>query len=103
MALHNLKKTPDYKVREWLEKSIPELTPYQKERIRNDEIIRWAPFDFYERRKPVKSIWWRLSIIAVAFFWVVLFVGLPLNFIVTGNWGYNKLNWFDTWLNKIGF
>ena len=44
MRLLNLKRVDDFKVRNWIEKSIPELTAYQKEKIRENEIVRFAPF-----------------------------------------------------------
>jgi hypothetical protein len=40
MKLTNLKPASDYEVEEWLESRIKNLTPYQKEWIRNEEIIR---------------------------------------------------------------
>lgn len=100
--LHNLEKAFDHEVRNWLEKSIPELTKYQLEKIRYDEIIRFAPFEFYKRRKKTKNFFMRLTIILYVAMWLVLFIGLPFNFIITGNWGYNKLKWFANWGHKIG-
>ena len=48
MKLINLKKVPNYKVEKWLENNIKELTAYQREWMRNEEIVRFAPFEFYE-------------------------------------------------------
>lgn len=104
MGIHNYKKASNYKVIEWLENSIKELTPYQKQKIRDDEIVRFAPFEFYERRKPVKSVWLRLTIIVMPIVWLLIFVSLPFNFLITGNWGYKyeKVKWFDVWRNSVG-
>ena len=102
MRLINLKEVSDHKVREWIEKSIPELSPYQKERMRNGEMIRRAPFKFYERRKKVDSIFVRLSVLFIPVAWTVLVIGLPFNFFYTGTWGYNKIDWFSNWSSACG-
>jgi hypothetical protein len=104
MNFHNYKKASDYRVQEWLEKSIRELTAYQKEKIRDDEIVRLSPFEFYERRETVKNIFIRLSIIVMPLVWILIFISLPFNFIITGNWGYSydKIEWFDAWKNAVG-
>lgn len=104
MTLHNLKKAPNYKVEKWLKDSIPNLTPYQQDVIYQNEIVRFAPFEFYEERPKVKSIWWRLTIVLVPLAYISLAVGLPFAFIITGRWGYDDryMEWLRTWFNKIG-
>lgn len=104
MKLHNLEKVSNYKVQDWLKKSIPELTEYQKQRIRDDEIVRFAPFEFYKRRKKVDNFFLRLTILFIPIVWLLLVVSLPFNFIITGRWGYDydKLNWFTKWMNSCG-
>ena len=103
MNYHNYEKTHDYKVREWIESSI-ELTPYQKQKLRNDETIRFAPFEFYQRRKQVKSFWLRLSVLLMPFVFLLILISLPFNFLLTGSWGYKyeKIKWFDLWRNSAG-
>jgi len=103
MKLINLKQVSDHKVNKWLEDNIAELTAYQKERIRNDEMVRWAPFKFYERRKKVDSIWIRISALFIPLAWTVLVIGLPFDFLITGTWGYNKIDWFSNWSSACGF
>ena len=61
MRLVNYKRAWDHEIYEWLEKSIPELTVYQKEAIRDNEIIRFAKFYFVKKIEPVKNIFVRLS------------------------------------------
>jgi hypothetical protein len=102
MKLINLKKVSDYKVNEWLEKTIPELTPYQKQKIYNNEIVRFAPFYFYERRKKVNNILLRFSIIFILPVLLVLIISLPFNFFITGDWGYSNIDWYSKWLNNCG-
>jgi hypothetical protein len=104
MKYSSLQKAPEYQVQAWLEKSIPNLTAHQKEAIRVNEIIRWAPFNFYQEKKVVTNVWWRLSVIFHAPLFVLLLVGLPIHFLLTGRWGYSYkwLRFLDTWRAKIG-
>ena len=102
MKLINLKKVPNYKVEKWLENNIKEMTSYQKEWMRNKEIVRFAPFEFYERRKKVDNILVRLSVVFIPIAWILLAVGLPFNFFATGTWGYKKLEWFGKWSSACG-
>lgn len=104
MKIINLQKVSDYKIEEWLEKNIKNLTPYQKEWIRNEEIVRFAPFYFMQRRKKTKNILLRFSIIFMFPIFLLLIIGLPFNFFITGNWGYNyeKMKWYSKWATSCG-
>ena len=102
MRLLNLKKVPNYKVQEWLESDFKEMTIYQKEWMRNEEFVKFAPFEFYERRKKVKNVFIRLTLMLYVITWIFLIFGLPFNFLFTGNWGYNKLKWFSKWGSSCG-
>ena len=105
MKLTNLEPASDYKVQEWLEKLELKLTPYQKECLRNSEMIRFAPFEFYKRRKNKKvNIFWRLSIIAIPIYWLIIIVLLPFTFLVRGKWGYSQKffdNFHAVWMHKL--
>lgn len=103
MRLLNLKQVDDFKVRNWIEKSIPELTVYQKEKIRENEIVRFAPFYFMEKGKKVNNLFLRLSIILIIPTIAIMVILLPVNFIITGNWGYSdKSKWIGNWITKCG-
>lgn len=104
MNLINLKQVNNFQVHEWLENNIRELTVYQKESIRNDEIIRCAPFYFMEYREKTNNIFLRLSIIFILPVALILILGLPINFIVTGRWGYEMkyFNWYSKWAKACG-
>jgi hypothetical protein len=105
MKLSNLEKAPDYDVREWLEKEL-ELTPYQKEKVYDKEIIRFAPFYFYQRVKPKKvSFLWRITIIFYIIYIIAIVLFLPFKWIFTGTWGYGSGfidNFHSKWVRKIG-
>lgn len=104
MKLVNLKKANNLEVERWLDKSIPELTPYQRQKIRDLEIVRFAPFEFMQRIKPVSNVLIRISVIALLVTYILLVISLPLNFIITGTWGYNdrKIKWFSKWHAACG-
>jgi len=104
MEFHRYKKASDYEVYDWIKKSIPELTNYQKQKIYDNEIVRFSKFEFYKRRKRVSNIWWRLSAVFFPITWILIFISLPINFILTGDWGYSfkTLEWFNIWKNNIG-
>jgi hypothetical protein len=105
MKLTNLEPAHDYEVMEWLEKAIPELTAYQKERIRDDETIRFAPYEFYKRReKENVSFLWRLTILVFPIYWILAFSFLPIKMIFTGKWGYGQKfydNFHGAWMHKL--
>ncbi len=98
MRLVNYKRAWDHEIYEWLEKSIPELTVYQKEAIRDNEIIRFAKFYFVKKIEPVKNIFVRLSVFLIPIAWICIVLSLPVNFLINGKWGYSNLEWFGKWL-----
>lgn len=101
--LYNYEKAWDSEVSDWLFKSIPELTPYQREKIRDKEIVRFAPFEFYKRRKKVNNPLLRITIIFFPIVILLLIVSLPVMFMFTGRWGYStkRLDWFSKWKHSL--
>jgi len=102
IKLSNLKQASNFEVTEWLEKTIPELTAYQKEKIRDNQTIRFSPYKFYKRREKINSFPLRLTIIFIPIVYTILLIGLPFKFIIDGKWGYNKIEWFSKWVNACG-
>jgi len=102
MNLINLKKVSDYDVMNWLERKIPDLTDRQKRIMRDSEMVRFAPFDFMERRKKVNNVWLRLTIVVMPIVLLGLIASLPFNFIITGKWGYDRVEWYSKWVSKCG-
>ncbi len=103
MRLFDLEKVNDKEVKEWIEQSIPELTVYQKEKIRDDEMVRFAPFYFMKRTKRVNNILLRFSVIFLMPTYILLVLGLPINFFITGKWGYGEnIRWYSRWANACG-
>lgn len=102
MRLRNIQKASDYEVRKWLKETL-NLSDYQQEKLWREEIIERAPFYFFSRKKYQPNIWLRLSIVLYPFVWLILFIGLPFNYFITGRWGYSKKwNFILNWVDKIG-
>lgn len=56
--------------------------------------------EFYKEKKEVASAWIRLTLPFGLIMFVLMIIGTPINFIITGEWGYSLgkkniiLNWF---------
>lgn len=102
MKMVNYKEAGNREVEEWLYNHIRELTTFQKEWIRNEEIVRFAPFKFVKRPETKTNVLWRLSVLVMPVVWVCLVIGLIFNYFFTGRWGYKTLNWYVNWRSKCG-
>lgn len=103
MSLHNYKKASDYEVCKWLEESKElNLTPEQKGNMRNYEIVRFAPFEFYKEKKKINNVFVRLTLPMYSIVLLSLYIYLPINFIISGRWGYKRITWFLNWQNRLG-
>ena len=76
--------------------TFPELNKVSME----DMCIRWKSLgiNFYTEEKVEVGGWVRLTLPFALVMWVLLFITLPLNFIITGKWGYGDYlyNWFKS-------
>ena len=104
MRIVSLKECFSSDVQKWFFDNIPNITDYQKEKMREDEMIRFAPFYFMEKGKKVDNILVRFSIIFMLPVLILLIVGLPFNFFITGRWGweYKFVRWFGKWMRACG-
>lgn len=103
MRLYDLQEVRNSDVVKWLENSIPELTVYQKQKIRDNEIVRFAPFYFMEHTKKVNNVLTRFSVIFILPVLIILIIGLLFNFFITGKWGYSeKMRWYGKWVHACG-
>jgi len=79
-------------------KVFPELSKLSSEEM-VDRLIELRMDFYYEEKEPV-SFWIRLTLPFALLTMLLMIVGLPLTFLITGKWGYslgNKnrlLNWF---------
>lgn len=105
MKFSNLKQAFDLDVYKWLEEEL-QLTPYQKERLRNEELIRFSPYFFYEKEDKKRiSFLWRITIVFYFPYFILLCIFAPLKWVCTGNRYYGR-KFMDTfhnkWVRKIG-
>jgi hypothetical protein len=105
MNLHNKKPASNYEVQNWLIKTL-KLTKQQELDLINYEFIRFSPFYFYKKKERVDNVWFRLTLIFFPFIWILIFISLPINFIITGRWGYDErknvlIKLIHDWMNKL--
>jgi|ERR1700741_354872 len=106
MKFSYLRRASDHEVEKWLTESL-DLTAYQKEKLRDREIVRFSSFYFYKTQKKEKvSVLWRLSIIIYPVYYLLAVCFLPIKWIFTGTWGYGRNfvdNFHSKWTRKLGF
>lgn len=101
MNFSDYENAKDYEVFEWIDKEF-NLTTDQKNKIFQNDVVRMAPFKFFKRKKKVKNPLIRITIIFFPIVFAILFIGLPFNFILSGQWGYGDLSWYRNWLWNLG-
>ena len=104
MNLSRLKKASNYEVEKWLIDEL-KLTNDQQRIMRDKELIRWSPFDFYkDKQKESVSFLCRFTMILIPIYIILVWTYNPLQFIVSGKWGINQafLNKFHyPWMGKL--
>lgn len=103
MVYRKLKKTWSHNSLNYLpnfRKVFPELNKLTNEEL-CDRFIDLKLDFYYEKKTPV-NIWIRLTLPFALVAILLMLLALPINFLVTGQWGYslgkeNKiLNWFKS-------
>ena len=89
MNFRNKKEARDYEVERWLIEEIPNITPYQKDFIRKD-FVRFSRFYFYKRKPKTNGVLRRFSVLLVPFVFLIVLLLLPINYIITGRWGFGR-------------
>ena len=103
MNLHNYEEASEYEVADWLRDSkVLNLSNEQKANVY--EAIKYSHLSFYKERERISNIWIRASIILYPIIWLLLFLALPIKFIIKGSWGYRTedIKWFYKWGNNLG-
>jgi len=95
-----LRKKDLYTVAIDLKKSIPELQKLPADDIEN--YLRGLDMVFYYREKVNTSVLIRLTLPFAFILMIILFVLTPINYIITGHWGY-KMKWLANWFSALGF
>jgi len=80
-----------------LKKVIPELKVSTSDHI--EDCLRGSGLEFYRVTNKKVPVFIRLTLPFAAITFVVLFLTLPIKFMVTGKWGYDNerlRNWFTS-------
>jgi hypothetical protein len=82
-------------------KVFPELSKLDSEEL-CDRFSELGVDFFYEKKTPV-SLWLRLTMPFAFITMLLMLIGTPLNFLITGNWGYSlgKNNYILNWLRAV--
>lgn len=81
-----------------LKKVFPELSKIDGEEM-VDRFIELG-LDFYTEEKTPVPLWLRLTMPFALLTMILMFIGIPINFLIRGQWGYSLgeknrlLNWF---------
>lgn len=83
-----------------LRKILPELNnAYTDDVVDN---LRGSNLSFVMIESVKKSFWIRLSLPFGILTFLVLFITLPIKFMITGSWNY-KWMWLQNWFSALGF
>ncbi len=101
MVFRKLKRVWSYNTDSYIPKfreTFPELNKISSEEM--CESWRSLGIDFYTEEKTEVKGWIRLTLPFALILFVLMFIGLPFVFIITGRWSYGNgeksriLNWF---------
>lgn len=84
------------------DKVFPELKHLDSEEMYHR--FRELNLDFYTEEKTPVSFWTRLSMPFAFLTMLIMFIGIPFNFLITGRWGYSlgKENRLFNWFRSVG-
>lgn len=100
MKFRNLKKASNFEIADYFRDKL-NITKDNYHYFKMVDYIEKAPFYFYKKKEYQPNILWRLSILLFPLVYLVVIIGLPINFIITGRWGYGRMNWFLKWLDNL--
>lgn len=83
-----------------LKRAIPELKDSDTDRLAS--YIRSSKLNFYEQEKAPTSRWMRITLPFGLIAMLILFILMPINYMIVGQWGY-KWRWLTNWLRALGF
>jgi hypothetical protein len=99
MKTWRLKKKDYYDFALDLKSKLDELKRTDTDNIVN--VIRSMGVTIYKNEKVETSLWIRFTIILFPIAFIVLFALLPINYIISGKWGYN-IKWLKDWVDALG-
>lgn len=101
MMYRKLKRVWSYNDMNYIPKfreTFPELNKVSSEEMCN----RWVKLgvDFYTEKKTPVTFWRRITLPFAIVVLIIMFISLPISFLITGQWGYplgdksRLFNWF---------
>lgn len=94
---YKLRRLSDKEVIKRFKDGIPEFENMSHEKIR--DYLSESNLEFFESVECKTSAWHRLMLPFALVLYLVMFLCLPITFMVTGVWGYKNLmilNWFKS-------
>lgn len=106
MNFSRLKQADDRDIEKWLKENL-NITDYDYRKMRDNELIRFSPFYFYEQKKIKKhNFLWRLTAPFFLLFCLLVIIAMPFKWLITGN-RYLSQKFLDTfyyrWQEKMGW
>ena len=95
-----IKKKDYYWTAMELKKYLPELKGSYVDDIENH--LRGSGLGIVKEESVPRPIWARLSLPFALVFLLLLFVTMPIKFMITGTWGY-KWQWLSNWFRSLGW
>ena len=95
--MKRLKRVNEYFVACKLKNIMPQLKNVDVEVI--EDYLERTNCIFYEEKSKPTPKWLRFTLPFALILFILMFLFLPINFIITGRWGYNRngaLNWFKS-------
>ena len=83
-----------------LQNRIPELKKCNYDDIADH--LRGSNLEFYKREKVETSLFIRFTLPFALIFMLILLIGMPINYIISGKWGY-RVEWINNWFKSLGF
>jgi hypothetical protein len=105
MKFNNLEIVPDYEVNDWLCNNIPNITPEQEDALM--ELIESrgnCPYYFYKKNMNKSTPLMRLTIFLIIPFTIILMLGMPFNYFLTGQFRYNEgklMDFYQKWIYAV--
>lgn len=94
-----LRKQDYYNTAFVLKNRISELKNVDADYI--SDCLRGSDLEFYKKELIKTPILIRLTLPFALIIMLILLIGLPVNYIICGKWGY-KWKWLSNWLRMLG-
>ena len=83
-----------------LKEAFPELKQILLEDI--EQRLRYSGMILVKRERVSVPFWVRLTLPFALIAIIILYVSLPIKYMLNGKWGYNK-DWLYNWFKSLGF